>query len=667
MRKRQTTMTRGLLRSGAVRKLAAVLPLLLAMAGFVQAQVTNNPVDWVGGDVFAGSLSPTSGATYQVWHNSPDLTTGKPNYGTSPEQILHDGSGGTAAGCGFDLAYRFFGTNVTNSLVDRYSIANAHPIVEPINSGRIPPAPPSATSVALDSGANLFIGYAGGVTNGIGTIEQWAKDTSIGGTGKYTNFVTSFSVPVDNSGPGWIDLASDGHTIFYTSQGRKIYKFDTTTQTAVVWADLSTLNGNLKKGTLFAIKILPLSGDGSEQVLVADQGNVKLVKASGGVITGVTAFSFGSLSNLQALSLDLFTNTAGQMGLSPTTFWVGDATAASKNLLRFNMSTNTTEVTLSTGAGVGGVCVDGAFNAGQFAFQPNLTSPNTAPNFQTQIFSLTPASNTLSFNSPFTGETLTATLRNLTKPVNITLRDSVVSPSVGMSDPTVYFLNPGSPAGTTIAGNLPCDHTLTDLALYPGTLCEVLSFEANPNSGFSSPDMIINTSQSEDTPNLMVLSNEADNVTTGTVKYPTTSKNCVLTINQQPIAGGFLTPTYQICSFLPADGSVLSKSAGSSTITFTLNVTLFGQCSNSGNQGTPTNLKPLLMIEQIQNDGSAPANIQVIIAGKSGGPPVMTLSGNTYQLQVKTTDMTAGFQYLATVIDLSGNITSTSSYFTLTK
>jgi hypothetical protein len=604
-----------------------------------------------------------------VWHNSPDLTTGKPNYGAVAEQTISDSSGGKAAGCGFDLAYRFFGTNFTNSLVDRYSIANAHPIVERINSGRIPPAPPAATSVALDSGANLFIGYAGGVTGGTGIIEQWAKDTSFGGTGQYTSFVASFSVPVDNSGPGWIDLASDGHTIFYTSQGRKIYKFDTLTQTAVVWADLSTLNGNLKNGTLFAIRILPPSGNGSDGVLVADQGNVKLVKASNGVITGVTVFKFGSLSNLQALSLDLFTNAAGQMGLSPSTFWVGDATASTKNLLRFNISTNTTEVTLSTGAGVGGVCVDGAFNAGQFAFQPTGSAshvPN-APNFQTQIFPLTPSSNSFSFQSPFTGETLTATLRNLTKPVTITLRDSVVSPSVAMSDPTVYFLNPGSPPGTTITGNMPCDPTLTDLAFYPNHLCEVLSFEANPNSGFSSPDMIIDTTQLEDTPNLMVLSNAADNVTTGVVKYPTTSKNCVLTVNQQPIAGGFNNPTYQICSFSPTDGSTLSKSAGNSTITFTLNVTLSGQCSNSGNQGTPNFLKPLLLIEQLQTDGSAPANIQVLIAGNSGGPPIMTLSGNTYQLQVKTSDMPAGFTYLATVIDLSGTVPSISSHFTFTK
>src|SRR5437879_7222162 len=61
----------------------------------------------------------------------------------------------------------------------------------------------------------LFRSYAGGVLGGNGTIEKWTKDLT---TGKY-GFSASFTVPVDNSGPGWIDLASDGHTIFYTSQG----------------------------------------------------------------------------------------------------------------------------------------------------------------------------------------------------------------------------------------------------------------------------------------------------------------------------------------------------------------------------------------------------------------------------------------------------------------
>ena len=63
----------------------------------------------------------------------------------------------------------------------------------------------------------------------------------------------------------------------------------------------------------------------------------------------------------------------------------------------------------------------------------------------------------------------------------------------------------------------------------------------------------------------------------------------------------------------------------------------------------------------------APVSIPVQIAGNSGGPPVMTLSGNTYQLQVKTTDIPAGFTYVASVVDLAAKIPSTAIHFTMTQ
>src|SRR5207302_10710324 len=92
-------------------------------------------------------------------------------------------------------------------------------------------------SIAFDAGKNLYIGYAdSGSGFGGGQIEQWEKDTNPASPtfGKYTN-VHSFAVPVENQGAGWIDLASDGKTIFYTSEGRKILKFDVGTQTGSLY------------------------------------------------------------------------------------------------------------------------------------------------------------------------------------------------------------------------------------------------------------------------------------------------------------------------------------------------------------------------------------------------------------------------------------------------
>ncbi len=232
-----------LARAGA----AVTLLLLLILAGDVFSQVTLTSPDWVVGDVFVG----VGNGSYQVWHsanptaNNPIYTLQTSPPPPAPQTLpLSDGSSGLTAGCGFDLAYRFFGTNFSSTLVDRYSIDNAHPIVEQIPSQT---GATGARSVAFDSSKNLYVGYAGPVSAGFGTIEKWTKNLT---TGKY-GFSESFTVPVDNSGPGWIDLASDG-TIFYTSQGGTIRKYDTSTHTASTYATLP--GGSV---TLYAIRILP--------------------------------------------------------------------------------------------------------------------------------------------------------------------------------------------------------------------------------------------------------------------------------------------------------------------------------------------------------------------------------------------------------------------------
>ena len=154
-------------------QVAVMLLLLLMLAGNVFAQVTLTSPDWVVGDVFVG----VGNGSYQVWHsanptaNNPIYTLQTSPPPPAPQTLpLSDGSSGLTAGCGFDLAYRFFGTNFSSTLVDRYSIDNAHPIVEKIPSQA---GASGAQSVAFDGTATLYIGYAGGVSGGNGTIEKW--------------------------------------------------------------------------------------------------------------------------------------------------------------------------------------------------------------------------------------------------------------------------------------------------------------------------------------------------------------------------------------------------------------------------------------------------------------------------------------------------------------
>jgi len=103
-----------------------------------------------------------------------------------------------------------------------------------------------------------------------------------------------------------------------------------------------------------------------------------------------------------------------------------------------------------------------------------------------------------------------------------------------------------------------------------------------------------------------------------------------------------------------------------SSIPFKFNVSPIGQCPSGK---SPTNIEPLLIIVQLQPPSGgvtpAPVDIPVIVAGNSGGPPTFVLSGNTWQLQVKTTDMPAGFTYVATMVDLTATIPAISVTFTL--
>lgn len=627
------------------------LPLMMLLSTALGAQ--SNPADWSVGDVFAG----TGNGSYQVWH-SANPSARNPSY--SILQTLSDGTangggtnGGATAGCAFDLAYRLFGTNSTDGFVDRYAIDNGdnnHSIAQQLASAS---GASLTQSVVFDGGKNLFVGYAGGAAGGFGTIEHWAKDTNPASVtyGQYT-FVSAFSVPIDNTGPGWIDLAADGHTIFYTSEGRKIYKFDSSQPVSannpVVWADLSTLGGNYA-GTLFAIKILGPNYDGSNGVLVADQNNVKLITAASGIIISAQIFKFKQNSNLQALTLDAFNPT--------TTLWAGDA--STNNLIQFNFSTGKSIVTLNTGAGttLGGVCADGSFSGAEVA--KNLVSAQT--------FALTPTSNTVSFTSPFTGAVFTATLPGLANNVTETLRDSVVDSSFALSDSTVFSFNLGNPGfGTsTVPGNLACDQTLTTAAGFSNS-CEVFELEANPNSGFSGTSVVINGpgNVTDSLPNPRLIRNLGEDITDDIDLSGTKSPGkCVYTVNQQTSNPGF-----EICDggfSSPANGTSFNKNQASS-IPFKFNVSPTGQCPSGK---SPTNLQPLLIIVQLQPSSGgttpAPVDIPVIVAGNSGGPPTFVLSGNTWQVQVKTTNMAAGFTYVATMVDLTATIPAISVTFTL--
>ena len=690
----------------------AVCLALLTLCMFpVQLLGQNSSVDWAVGDLFVG----VGNGSYQQWH-SGNPTASKPTY--SLVNTINDGSSSLTKGCGFDLGYRFFGTNFDNNFVDRYALANEHPIVEQLSA-------PNPQSVALDGVANLYVGNAVGTSSNSvasGTIALWSKVTnpSDPSFGHYVN-TTTFTVPVDGTttnntvnGSGWVDVAattpivgvsaisraagtvtvttlaatnlpsgatviingvsdksfngtfvvtptsattfqysqpgpdapSSGgsvldETVYYTSQGPTIRSFD-----------IAGLNPpgtvTVSNATLFALRILP-PGNGSTGILVAAQGNVLLVNGA-----NVTKFNvFGNDNDLQALSLD--PNSSSRA-------WAGDA--SSNDFTLFDFVTGKKIVTFNTGTGttglLGGICTVGSYSGAAFA---SLPSPGVA----TQTFSLSPNSNTLVFTSPFTGAVFTQTFVGLSQNIQATVHDSIVDASNGLSDPTVFSFNPGNPfPGSPLPGNMACDQTFTNLASLPNK-CEIFQVDANPNSGYTTTDIQISgpgNAQGLLGMNPRFLRNQDEDITTDSDITGTKTK-CVFTVNQQTFNSGF-----DICGTgfsAPTSGTVFSKKS-TATVTFSFKVAPANTCPNGASQSPPACsvtsgapcLTPLLMIVELQKPVTsngvtvtpAPVVIPVNVAGNSGGPPTFVLSGNTWQLQVKTNDMRAGFTYVGTMVDL---------------
>src|SRR5439155_18289849 len=96
--------------------------------------------------------------------------------------------------------------------------------------------------------------------------------------------------------------------------------------------------------------------------------------------------------------------------------------------------------------------------------------------------------------------------------------------------------------------------------------CEVFEFEANPNSGFSIANVLIDkpATVSENTPNLRLLRNLDEDITDMVINYPTAgTRKCVYTIHQQTFTNGAHS-----CGFSsPAQGQDFTKNS-TSTITF---------------------------------------------------------------------------------------------------
>src|SRR3989344_9264919 len=189
-----------------------LLPVFMLVAAVTTSQAATI---WNVGDVFAG----VAGGSYNVYDNS----------GVFKETIT-DGLGGFTTGCAFnnDLS-KLYTTNFSNTKVVVYDDPSPHAISQTVDTGAINPGGQSE-SVVFAANGDFYVGHPDGDDD----IQRYDS------AGVYQQ---SYDVGTENRGSDWMDLAADQKTMFYTSEGRLVKRYDVSGAGAQL-ADFAVLPGS---------------------------------------------------------------------------------------------------------------------------------------------------------------------------------------------------------------------------------------------------------------------------------------------------------------------------------------------------------------------------------------------------------------------------------------
>jgi hypothetical protein len=272
---------------------------------------------WNVSDVFVG----VSNGQYRVYDNNGIF-----------KETISDGLGGFTTGCAFNPPLtRLYTTNFANTKVIVYDDPSPHPIVQVVDTNVTSPGG-HTESITFASNGDYYVGHP----DGNDLIHRYDAAG---------NLLATYAVAVDNRGTDWIDLASNQTTLFYTSEGRAVQRYDVV---AGQQANFAALPGT---GNAFALRLLS-PGDGSGGLLVADGFNVKRLDATGAV---VQTYDVAGEDTWFSLNLDP----------NGTSFWSGNFFTS--NFYRVNIASGAIELgPINTGTGnstLFGICVKGELTA----------------------------------------------------------------------------------------------------------------------------------------------------------------------------------------------------------------------------------------------------------------------------------------------------------------
>jgi len=224
-------------------------------------------------------------------------------------ETLDTTRGGFTTGSAFDSAGNLYVTNFSDNTVSRFNNGGTLTEAVFIDTGTLGGGAPE--SIVFDMAGNFYVGHADG-------NRDIMKFDAAG------NYLQSFDVGTTDRGSDWIDLAADQQTIYYTSEGDEILRYDAATDT-----QLSNFADFGQRPT-FALRLLDDGG-----ILAASSATILRFDAAGTVIQ---SYDSGANNNWFALNLDP----------DGDTFWSGDF--GTGQIAQFDIDSGALLQTISTGS-----------------------------------------------------------------------------------------------------------------------------------------------------------------------------------------------------------------------------------------------------------------------------------------------------------------------------
>ncbi len=276
--------------------------LLVGALLVLPSRQTGAAATFGSGDVFV-SLSNGS-----IQWRGPD--------GTLKQTLVNPTTDGHAEGMGFDIqsnlyAATWYGTGaITGNTVALFVPAGVYSA----NFGSGYNCNP--TSVDFDSAGNVYVGQA--------DCSRTLLQFNMAGT-----LQASYNVATEARGSNWIDLAGDECTVFYTSEGMNVKRFNMCANDQLSDFNAAPLPGQ----AAYALRILP-----DNTVLVADADVIVRLDAAGNVVqtynTPITLTENGHY--WMGLDLDV----------DGTSFWASNK--YTNNVWKFDIATGTTLLSFNT-------------------------------------------------------------------------------------------------------------------------------------------------------------------------------------------------------------------------------------------------------------------------------------------------------------------------------